>query len=392
MEEEQAYQRRLEEDQRQKQMAEEEELKRQQEAEEIQMLRNQQQRQQQHAMSQQMRQNEEIPTDQDDSIPEEGDIGNRKQPLFKASIGGTRSIPPQARHLSTVRNDDEDLDGQSTPAGPMPKSKGGPVPLMSLEIKAPEEEATTELDESESHNQEQSSALPKALEQALAFKSERAHEMGVHPEDIAQIESNVRDSHILRDNSNQNANYFDDQDDEESFKSKGKQRPKGKKKKKKKNRPQEWARQAEEAERKKREEESHQGKKDVHDEHPDVEVEYIQDKLEMDMSDPMYRTFSKIFEVFKIAENEEEVKKDKKGADADKEDSDDKNEDMKKVPHMLEDDDMVEEEEPDENKDKLSKRKLKKLNRLSVAELKQLVSRPDVVEMHDVTAKGISYM
>merc|ERR1719167_1058666 len=48
---------------------------------------------------------------------------------------------------------------------------------------------------------------------------------------------------------------------------------------------------------------------------------------------------------------------------------------------------MVEEEEPDENKDKLSKRKLKKLNRLSVAELKQLVSRPDVVEMHDVTAK-----
>ena len=36
---------------------------------------------------------------------------------------------------------------------------------------------------------------------------------------------------------------------------------------------------------------------------------------------------------------------------------------------------------------KLSKRKLKKLNRLSVAELKQLVTRPDVVEMHDVTAK-----
>merc|ERR1712051_442684 len=182
------------------------------------MLRNQQ-----HSMSQQIRQNEEIPTDQDDSIPEEGDIGNRKQPLFKVSIGGTRSIPPQARHLATVRNDDEDLDGQSTPAGPMPKSKGGPVPLMSLEIKAPEEEATTELDESESHNQDQTSALPKALEKAFAFKSERAHEMGVHPEDIAEIESNVRDSHILRDNSNQNANYFDDQDDEESFRSKGKQ-------------------------------------------------------------------------------------------------------------------------------------------------------------------------
>lgn len=30
---------------------------------------------------------------------------------------------------------------------------------------------------------------------------------------------------------------------------------------------------------------------------------------------------------------------------------------------------------------------MKKLTRLSVAELKQLVSRPDVVEMHDVTAR-----
>merc|ERR1712223_247880 len=238
--------------------------------------------------------------------------------------------------------------------------------MGSLEIKAPEEEVTTELHESESHNQDQTSALPKALEQALAFKSERAHEMGVHPEDIAQIESNVRDSHILRDNSNQNANYFDDQDDEESFKSKGKQRPKGKKKKKKKNRPQEWARQAEEAERKKREDESHQGKKDGHDDHPDVEVEYIQDKLEMDMSDPMYRTFSKIFEVFKISENEDDNNIDKKGSELDKDDSEDKNDDMKKVPHMLEDDDMLEEEEPDETKDKLSKRRLKKLNRLSV--------------------------
>lgn len=41
-------------------------------------------------------------------------------------------------------------------------------------------------------------------------------------------------------------------------------------------------------------------------------------------------------------------------------------------------------EEVDETK--LSKTKLKKLNRLSVAELKQLVSKPDVVEVHDVSA------
>ena len=60
-------------------------------------------------------------------------------------------------------------------------------------------------------------------------------------------------------------------------------------------------------------------------------------------------------------------------------------EQFKKVPKLLEDDDMVEETETGEPK--ISKRKLKKQNRLSVAELKQLVARPDVVEMHDVTAR-----
>ncbi|EPQ07172.1 Splicing factor 3B subunit 2 [Myotis brandtii] len=36
---------------------------------------------------------------------------------------------------------------------------------------------------------------------------------------------------------------------------------------------------------------------------------------------------------------------------------------------------------------KLSKKKLRRMNRFTVAELKQLVARPDVVEMHDVTAQ-----
>lgn len=35
---------------------------------------------------------------------------------------------------------------------------------------------------------------------------------------------------------------------------------------------------------------------------------------------------------------------------------------------------------------KLSKKKLRRLNRMSVAQLKQLVERPDLVEMHDVAA------
>ena len=41
----------------------------------------------------------------------------------------------------------------------------------------------------------------------------------------------------------------------------------------------------------------------------------------------------------------------------------------------------------DKEAPKISKKKLRKMNRLSVAQLKQLVERPDVVEMQDVTAQ-----
>lgn len=51
------------------------------------------------------------------------------------------------------------------------------------------------------------------------------------------------------------------------------------------------------------------------------------------------------------------------------------------------DDDDDDEDDKKDDKDKISKRKMKKLTRLSVAELKQIVHRPDVVEMHDVTAR-----
>ena len=43
-------------------------------------------------------------------------------------------------------------------------------------------------------------------------------------------------------------------------------------------------------------------------------------------------------------------------------------------------DDEEEEEEEKKEEPKMSKKKLRKLNRLTVAQLKQLVERPDVVE------------
>jgi len=160
------------------------------------------------------------------------------------------------------------------------------------------------------------------------------------------------------------------EDDEQ--KEKGKRHKK--KKKKKKNRPEEWAKQAALMEKRKQvEAEKATGE-------PDVEVEYIQETLDLAPKDPMYKTFSKIFEAFKIRDPEDEAKEDNK--------EDDNPEEFKKVPKLLEDDDMLDDEVVNAGDvPKLSKRKMKKLNRLSVAELKQLVSRPDVVEMHDVTAR-----
>uniref|UniRef100_A0A8C8E0X6 Splicing factor 3b, subunit 2 n=1 Tax=Oryzias sinensis TaxID=183150 RepID=A0A8C8E0X6_9TELE len=114
----------------------------------------------------------------------------------------------------------------------------------------------------------------------------------------------------------------------------------------------------------------------------EVEIEYITEDLEI--YDPNYIFFKKIFEAFKLTDD---VKKEKdkepekteklepvgmmrkKGFELERKDSDDSDEEAKQdVP-------------------KLSKKKLRRMNRLTVAELKQLVARPDVVEMHDVTAQ-----
>ncbi len=70
-----------------------------------------------------------------------------------------------------------------------------------------------------------------------------------------------------------------------------------------------------------------------------------------------------------------------------------KSSDLERLKYKL----LADEDEDNENKSKkndesngqpkISKKKLKQSTRLSVAELKQLVNRPDVVEMHDITAR-----
>lgn len=261
------------------------------------------------------------------------------------------------------------------PAGPPPEEakapKSGPVPLMSLEVAPP-----PELDQDEEKSSQETAQvlqLPRALEEALAYKSERAEEMGVGPDTVASFSQMAKASHgktTLAPGSKPQLVAEDDDDDSDR---KGKQRKK-QKKKKKKNRPELWAMQAVEAEKRRKEEEERASQE------PDVEVEYIQEQLDLDPLDPMYRTFNKIFQAFKIVDPAEEK------AMREEEEARRHAEQFKKVPKLLEEDDMLE-ETTETGEPKLSKRKLKKLNRLSVAELKQLVARPDVVEMHDVTAR-----
>lgn len=148
-----------------------------------------------------------------------------------------------------------------------------------------------------------------------------------------------------------------------------------KKKKKKKNKR-----------RQQKEEDDEENEKNTNGENEiPVEIEYIQEEIKYDDKNPFYRQFAKIFETFKIV--------DEKTAKENLEEESRKKEmqrmlELKKVP-KFQDEDLEEEkkEGQDDDKPKLSKRKMKQLTRLSVAELKQCVARPDVVEMHDVTAK-----
>ncbi|EDW11357.1 splicing factor 3B subunit 2 [Drosophila mojavensis] len=116
----------------------------------------------------------------------------------------------------------------------------------------------------------------------------------------------------------------------------------------------------------------------------DVTIEYVPEKITIADLAPMYRQFYRVFEIFKLENKPKPVEKDKAALDAE---ALAKAKKSSNKMHDDDDDDADDDDDNKEDKEKLSKRKLKKLTRLSVAELKQLVSRPDVVEMHDVTAR-----
>lgn len=105
-----------------------------------------------------------------------------------------------------------------------------------------------------------------------------------------------------------------------------------------------------------------------------VEVEYVPEKAELDDSLP--EEFRKVFEKFSFSEtaaSEETDKKDEIAANA--------------ASNKKADSDSEEEEEDNQQKEKgISNKKKKLQRRMKIAELKQICSRPDVVEVWDATA------
>lgn len=276
-----------------------------------------------------------------------------------------------------------DQGGDRGPSGRMEPGKGGPPPPLLQTPRGPAPQGMEPRPPQPTVPGPREIRLPQALEKVLEFKSARAQEMGVDDENP---EENIDSEEKEEKSPEEEEDFFPDDDEvtaveEENEEEKvapakpagkeTKNKKKKKKKKAKKNRFQDQkTKQQSKTPEKKPEEE--------------VNIEYVQEQLELDPTDPNYHTFSKIFETFKITEVE-------KPKDKVEEKQADKLAEKPKPVSMAEDadsdDDLDENAGNEDDANKISKKKLKKLTRLSVAQLKQLVTRPDVVEMHDVTAK-----
>ncbi|CAB3249351.1 unnamed protein product [Arctia plantaginis] len=237
--------------------------------------------------------------------------------------------------------------------------------------------------------------LPKALEEALAYKDQRQAALGDEDEGQKEIEMppEAPPAPVISAEYDAEEDEGDSDDDNipdaprppviSKQEAQANRASKNKRKKKKKK----------EAKQKRRD----QSKKRVdgetgtnHDEskkssdkenEKEADIEYVQESIQFHELEPMYRQFHRVLEAFKISEKKDDAIKEE-DKDAPK-----PSKPLEKIQDQFAADEEAVEKNAADEKERLSKRKLKKLSRLSVAELKQLVSRPDVVEMYDVTAR-----
>ncbi|MCJ8731291.1 hypothetical protein PDJAM_G00198000 [Pangasius djambal] len=204
--------------------------------------------------------------------------------------------------------------------------------------------------------------IPQALEKILQLKEIRQEQLIAAPteeedDDAADMEMN-------------SSRPYSDDEEESTLSKKDKSRRRRNRRKKKK-RNQEKNEQVEAR--------NNKAEKDK-EKDPEVEIEYVTEEPEI--YDPNYIFFKRIFEAFKLTDD---VKKEKEKEPEKTEKQEITSYKKKFLEEKKDSDDSDEETKPDVPK--LSKKKLRRMNRLTVAELKQLVARPDVVEMHDVTAQ-----
>ncbi|XP_074662695.1 uncharacterized protein LOC141915170 isoform X2 [Tubulanus polymorphus] len=305
-----------------------------------------------------------------------GDYGQMSGPPPNSAMGS------QAIQMNDIPNS----MGQQGMASKSEEIK--PVPLMSIETRPPQ----MPLHEEEGDEDEDIIKLPTALDKVLAFKYERAQQIGVNPDDIHHIprtagadeEPEIPDTGYDIDDDEEEEEVVVEKPTKKTKESKN-QRKKKKKKRAKERKLEELKKQPVIFETIDEDEIEMEKEKDKENPEDEVEIEYIPESLDFAYTDPMYYQFARILENFKITDTDNS-KLANKSEDGKKEET--KKEEITKGKHLMDMVDVLEEEEEvDDGKPKMSKKKLKKMNRLSVAELKQLVSRPDVVEMHDVTAQ-----
>lgn len=115
------------------------------------------------------------------------------------------------------------------------------------------------------------------------------------------------------------------------------------------------------------------------DENIGVDVEYILQPLEaLTEENKVAEEFLEVFEKFRFGEKEVE--------------EEEKKLDFKDDEKVKEKGDSDEEDEENDGKPKISKKKLKQMSRFSLAHLKQLAARPDVVEVYDCTASDALFL
>lgn len=270
--------------------------------------------------------------------------------------------------------------------------------LLSLKVTPPAELQHQNTMEDGNQEENDTVKLPAALEQVLAFKTERVKEVGGDPNDIASLGKSNNDV-SKGEGGTQLQDVLETEITSEKVDSKTNKNKKKKKKTKEGKQNQKKKNANKKKDMDKKGDETDDNKEDQVEENKtkedEVEIEYIQEIPSINDLEPMYRQFARVFEAFKLTEPEPRPN-----------DAGDKGEPIGQYPPVTSmqttgnvpskipplddfDDDAGQQQQGtgENGAPRLSKRKLKRLTRLSVAELKQLVGRPDVVEMHDVTAR-----